>query len=191
MLQKNELTNLEFASGIPGALGGAITMNAGAYGGEMKDVVIWVEALDNSLNLSRYENIDMDFSYRHSIVEKQGLIVIRCAMKLAKGSTQLITIKWLKLSHLRKTKQPIHLPSAGSTFKRPEGYFAAKLIEDCGLKGFSIGAAQVSPLHCGFVVNNGEATAADIYALIKYVEAKVKEKTGVQLGTEVKIIGEF
>lgn len=188
---KQELTGLEFAGGIPGYLGGAITMNAGAYGGEMKDVVQWVEVLDENLNIKRYSNAEMEFGYRRSIVETRKLIVLRCGLKLRKGDPEQISATMTDLSQRRKTKQPLHLPSAGSTFKRPEGYFAGKLIEDSGLRGFTLGGAQVSELHCGFVVNIGDAAAKDVYDLIKHVQAVVYEKFGVRLETEVKMIGEF
>lgn len=188
---KSTLTGLEFASGIPGYLGGAIAMNAGAYGGEMKDVVEWVEVLDENLELQRYSNAQMEFAYRKSIVEPRGLIVIRCKLKLKKGDQEQINSLMADLNNRRKTKQPLHLPSAGSTFKRPEGYFAGKLIEDAGLRGFGIGNAQVSELHCGFVVNNGGASAREVYDLIRHVQQTVYNQFGVKLETEVKIVGEF
>lgn len=188
---RQNLTGLEFASGIPGYLGGAIAMNAGAYGGEMKDVVQWVEVLDENLNIQRYTNSEMEFGYRRSIVEPRGLIVIRCALKLKKGDPEQISATMAELNQKRKTKQPLHLPSAGSTFKRPEGYFAGKLIEDAGLRGFGIGGAQISELHCGFVVNIGDATAKDVLDLIRHVQATVYDKFQVKLETEVKILGEF
>jgi UDP-N-acetylmuramate dehydrogenase len=191
MVARSTLTGLEFASGIPGYLGGAIAMNAGAYGGEMKDVVEWVEALDGNLELRRYTNSEMEFIYRKSIVEPRNLIVIRCKMKLKKGNQEEINSTMSDLSLKRKTKQPLHLPSAGSTFKRPPGYYAGKLIEDAGLRGFSIGGAQVSELHCGFVVNKGNATARDVYDLIKHVQQTVFNQFGVMIETEVKMLGEF
>ncbi len=188
---KNTLTGLEFASGIPGTLGGALAMNAGAYGGEMKDIVEWVELIDSEYKLIRLNNSEMQFGYRHSIVQQKGYIVIRCAMRLKHGEQQQINEIMSDLANKRKTKQPLHLPSAGSTFKRPEGYFAGKLIEDAGLKGFQMGGAQVSPMHCGFVVNAAEATAEDVYSLIRYVQDTVYDKFAVKLETEVKILGEF
>lgn len=191
MVARSTLTGLEFASGIPGYLGGAIAMNAGAYGGEMKDIVEWVEALDGNLELQRYTNSEMEFIYRKSIVEPRNLIVIRCKMKLKKGNQEEINSIMSDLSLKRKTKQPLHLPSAGSTFKRPPGYYAGKLIEDAGLRGFSIGGAQVSELHCGFVVNKGNATARDVYDLIKHVQQTVFNQFGVMIETEVKMLGEF
>lgn len=188
---RESLTGLEFASGIPGAVGGAIAMNAGAYDGEMKDVVKWVEVLDKKLDVVRLSNEQMHFGYRKSIVEPEGLIVLSCCVGLKKGDQQAINDKMADLAVRRKTKQPLHLPSAGSTFKRPEGYFASKLIEDAGLKGYSIGGAQVSPLHSGFVVNNGGATARDVYELIRHVQNTVYSKSNVKLEPEVKILGEF
>ena len=191
MAAKSSLTGMEFASGIPGALGGAVTMNAGAYGGEMKDIVEWVEVLDQDLKLKRLQNTEMEFGYRKSVVERRKYIVIRCCIRLKKGNPAEINSIMADLTEKRKTKQPLHLPSAGSTFRRPEGYFAGKLVEDAGLRGFSIGGAQVSPLHCGFVVNNGDATARDVYDLIKHVQKTVFEKFNVKLETEVKMLGEF
>jgi len=191
MAAREGLTGMEFASGIPGSLGGAVTMNAGAYGGEMKDIVEWVEVLDQDLNLKRLKNDEMKFMYRKSIIEPGKHIVLRCCIKLKKGNKDEIDNKMAELAEKRKSKQPLHLPSAGSTFKRPEGYFAGKLIEDAGLRGFSIGGAQVSTLHCGFVVNNGDATAKDVYDLIRHVQKTVFEKFNVMLEPEVKILGEF
>ncbi|HYE81498.1 MAG TPA: UDP-N-acetylmuramate dehydrogenase [Clostridia bacterium] len=188
---KNSLAGMEFASGIPGSLGGAVTMNAGAYGGEMKDIVEWVEVLDQDLKLRRLQSSEMEFGYRKSVVEPGKYLVIRCCLKLRKGNQDKINSIMAELTEKRRSKQPLHLASAGSTFKRPEGYFAGKLIEDSGLRGYSIGGAQVSPLHCGFVVNNGNATARDVYDLIRYVQKTVFEKFKVRLETEVKILGDF
>jgi len=188
---KQNLTGLEFASGIPGYLGGAVAMNAGAYGGEMKDIVQWVEFLDENLNIQRYSNKEMDFGYRRSVIEQRGLIVIRCNIKLKKGNPEQIGTTMADLNQKRKTKQPLHLPSAGSTFKRPEGYFAGKLIEDAGLRGYTLGGAQVSELHCGFVVNVNNATAKDVLDLIKHVQSTIYDKYKIKLETEVKILGEF
>lgn len=191
MAARSSLTGMEFASGIPGALGGAVAMNAGAYGGEMKDIIEWVEVLDQNLKLKRLQGNEMEFGYRKSVVEPRGYIVVRCGIKLARGNQDEINSIMADLTEKRKTKQPLHLPSAGSTFRRPEGYFAGKLIEEAGLRGFSLGGAQVSPLHCGFVVNNGEATAQDVHNLIKHVQKTVLEKFGIKLETEVKMLGEF
>ena len=191
MAAREGLTGMEFASGIPGSLGGAVTMNAGAYGGEMKDIVEWVELLDQDLNIKRLKNDEMKFMYRKSIIEPGKHIVIRCCIRLKKGNKDEIDNKMAELAEKRKSKQPLHLPSAGSTFKRPEGYFAGKLIEDAGLRGFSIGGAQISTLHCGFVVNNGDAAAKDVYDLIRHVQKTVFKKFNVMLEPEVKILGEF
>ena len=191
MAAREGLTGMEFASGIPGSLGGAVTMNAGAYGGEMKDIVEWVELLDQDLNLKRLKNDEMKFMYRKSIIEPGKHIVLRCCIRLKKGNKDEIDSKMAELAEKRKSKQPLHLPSAGSTFKRPEGYFAGKLIEDAGLRGFTIGGAQVSTLHCGFVVNNGDAAAKDVYDLIRHVQKTVFKKFNVMLEPEVKILGEF
>jgi UDP-N-acetylmuramate dehydrogenase len=191
VVARETLTGLEFASGIPGFLGGAVAMNAGAYGGEMKDVIEWVEFLDENLELQRYTNSQMEFSYRKSIVEPRGLIITRCKMKLKKGNQEEINSIMSDLTQKRKTKQPLHLPSAGSTFKRPPGFFAGKLIEDAGLRGFGIGGAQVSELHCGFVVNTGNATAKDVYDLIKHVQQMVFNQFGIKMETEIKLLGEF
>lgn len=191
MAARQSLAGMEFASGIPGSLGGAVAMNAGAYGGEMKDIVEWVEVLDQELQLKMLQNAEMKFGYRRSIVEPEKYIVVRCCMKLRKGNPDEINSIMADLTEKRKSKQPLHLPSAGSTFKRPEGYFAGKLIEDAGLRGFSIGGAQVSALHCGFVVNNGGATAQDVYDLIRHVQKTVYDKFNVNLETEVKMLGEF
>jgi len=188
---KNSLTGMEFASGIPGALGGAVAMNAGAYGGEMKDIIEWVEVLDQELQLKRLRASELGFGYRKSVIEPGGYIAISCCLKLKQGDPVEINRMMADLTEKRKTKQPLHLPSAGSTFKRPEGYFAGKLIEDSGLRGFSLGGAQVSELHCGFVVNKGDATAQDVHDLIRYVQRAVAEKFNVRLETEVKMLGEF
>lgn len=188
---KNNLAGMEFASGIPGALGGAVAMNAGAYGGEMKDIIEWVEVLDQEHKLKRLQRSEMGFNYRKSVIEPKGYIAIRCCLKLKHGDPVEINRIMADLTEKRKTKQPLHLPSAGSTFKRPEGYFAGKLIEDSGLRGFALGGAQVSELHCGFVVNKGDATAQDVYDLIRHVQKTVAEKFNVKLETEVKMLGEF
>ncbi len=185
------LKGIEFASGIPGSLGGAIAMNAGAYGGEMKDIVEWVELFNKDYQVIRLSKEEMDFSYRKSIVEKEHYIVLRVGIKLEKGDQLEIDSRMAELALKRKTKQPLHLPSAGSTFKRPAGYFAGQLIEDSGLRGYALGGAQVSELHCGFVVNKDHATAKDIYDLIRYVQNVVYDKFEIKLDTEVKMIGDF
>ena len=188
---RSSLAGMEFASGIPGALGGAVAMNAGAYGGEMKDIIEWVEVLDQEYKLKRIPGSEMEFGYRKSVVEPRGYIALRCCLKLKQGNPEVINSIMADLTEKRRTKQPLHLPSAGSTFKRPEGYFAGKLIEDSGLRGFSHGGAQISELHCGFVVNRGNASAQEIYELIRHVQKTVYEKFHVKLDTEVKMLGEF
>ncbi|WP_427339816.1 UDP-N-acetylmuramate dehydrogenase [Caloranaerobacter sp. DY30410] len=187
---KHSLTGLEFASGIPGSLGGAITMNAGAYGGEMKDVVTLVRCIDEKGEIIEFTNEQMKFGYRSSIIDERGLIVIEVEMELKKGNYEDIKNYMDELTQKRTSKQPLNLPSAGSTFKRPEGYYAGKLIEDAGLRGLRFGDAQVSEKHCGFVVNLGNATCNDVLNLIKVIQKTVRDKFGVELKTEVKIIGE-
>jgi len=187
---KYSLSGLEFASGIPGSLGGAIAMNAGAYGGEMKDVVTKVLCLDTDGNFIEYENKDMRFGYRQSRVQDENLIVVQVEMKLKEGKYEDIKAYMDELTEKRTSKQPLNLPSAGSVFKRPEGHFAGKLIEDAGLKGLRLGDAQVSEKHSGFIVNVGEATSNDVINLIKVVQKTVSDKFGVKLETEVKILGE-
>ncbi len=185
-----ELTGFEFAAGIPGTLGGAVMMNAGAYGGEMKDIVEKVQLMDYDGNLIEKTGQEMDFAYRHSIVEDEDYIVVGATLKLAKGDKQAIEARMDELATARKTKQPLEYPSAGSTFKRPEGYFAGKLIMDAGLRGYQVGGAQVSEKHCGFVINKADATAADVLQLIDDVKQKVYETFGVELEPEVRMIGE-
>ena len=188
---KEGLTGLEFASGIPGTLGGGIAMNAGAYNGELKGLVTWVEVLDENLEIKRLTNDEMEFGYRHSCLEARGYIALRSSLKLMCGNQEEIDGKMNDFALRRRTKQPLALPSAGSTFKRPEGHYAGKLIEEAGLCGYSIGGASVSELHCGFVVTNGESTATEIYDLIKHIQKKVMETSGILLKTEVKMVGEF
>ncbi len=190
LLLRNELTGFEFASGIPGTLGGAVTMNAGAYGGEMKDVLEKIEVMDKEGNISELKGSDMQLGYRKSAIQEYNLIALSATMKLQKGKYEDIKAKMEDLDIRRKSKQPLDWPSAGSTFRRPEGYYAGKLVQDAGLKGLSMGRAQVSDLHSGFVINKGDATAEEIITLIRYIQSKVKEKFGVNLQTEVKIIGE-
>lgn len=187
---KESLTGFEFASGIPGTIGGAITMNAGAYGGEMKDIVIKVRALDKTNNIVELNNKDMDFRYRGSKVVDEGLIVLAVEFQLEKGKCSTIKEKMKDLTYRRTSKQPLELPSGGSTFKRPIGYFAGKLIDDAGLRGLRYGDAQVSEKHCGFVVNTGEATFEDVFTLIKTVQKIVNDKFDVILEPEIKIIGD-
>lgn len=186
----NELTGFEFASGIPGTLGGAITMNAGAYGPEIKDVVTQVEVMDKKGSLYILGNENMRFSYRSSAIQLDNLIALRAWISLKKGDYKEIKAKMDELNGLRRLKQPLEYPSAGSIFKRPVGHFAGKLIQDAGLRGYSIGGAQVSEKHCGFIINKGNATAEDVLSLIKHIQDVVKTKFGVELKTEVRIVGE-
>ncbi|RGX13711.1 UDP-N-acetylmuramate dehydrogenase [Paraclostridium sordellii] len=184
------LTGFEFASGIPGTLGGAIAMNAGAYGGEMKDIVKSVRLMDSKGNIIELSNKEMEFEYRRSLISKSGYIVLSAIMELKEGNFDEIKGYMKELTKSRVTKQPLNLPSAGSTFKRPEGHFAAKLIEDSGLKGLTLGGARVSEKHSGFVVNIGDAKAKDIIELINVVKSTVYSKFGVMLEEEVKILGD-
>lgn len=187
---KESLAGFEFASGIPGTLGGAVAMNAGAYGGEVKDVVKSVRLLDMDGNIFELTNEEMKFGYRKSILNEKRLIVLEVTIELQMGNYDDIKAIFDDLTVKRTTKQPLHLPSAGSTFKRPAGYFAGKLIEDSGLKGLTLKDAQVSPKHCGFVVNLGNASANDIIELLSIIKKTVNDKFGVKLEEEVKIIGE-
>jgi UDP-N-acetylmuramate dehydrogenase len=189
-IMNESLEGFEFASGIPGTLGGAITMNAGAYGGEMKDIVLGCSVIDDKGNTIYLKKQELDFGYRKSIVQEKGYIILEVDMKFKKGDFEKIKSITDDLTKKRTTKQPLHLPSAGSTFKRPDGYYAGKLIEDAGLKGVRVGDAMVSDLHSGFIVNVGNATADDVFNLIKLVQKVVKDKFDVELETEVKIIGE-
>lgn len=191
MARNNALTGLEFASGIPGTIGGAVYMNAGAYGGEMKNVVKTVRAIDEYGRIYELDSEKMDFSYRHSIVEERKLIVLEVTLELEHGSREAIDDRMKELAEARRSKQPLEYPSAGSTFKRPEGYFAGKLIMDAGLRGYSVGGAQVAEKHCGFVINKGGATASDVVELIRDVQHDVDDKFGVTLEPEVKMLGEF
>ena len=185
------LTGFEFASGIPGTLGGAVVMNAGAYGGEMKDVLIEVTVLTREGEIRTIPAEKLELGYRTSLAAKNGWIILEAVMKFQKGDAEAIRGRMEELKVQRVTKQPLDLPSAGSTFKRPEGYFAGKLIMDAGLRGFTVGGAQISEKHCGFVVNKGGATAEDVRNLICAVQKKVQEDAGVKLEPEVKFLGEF
>lgn len=184
------LEGLAFASGIPGTFGGAVVMNAGAYGGEMKDVLVSVDVLTAELEEKTIPAAALELAYRHSIVPEAGYIVLGGRLRLARGNEQEIRARMAELAQQRREKQPLQYPSAGSTFKRPEGYFAGKLISDAGLKGKTIGGAQVSEKHAGFIVNIGGATTKDILDLIAFCQQNVKEQFGVTLETEVKVIGE-
>lgn len=184
----NSLSGLEFAYGIPGTVGGAVFMNAGAYGGEIKDILQEVNCVDSAGNIHTLSAEKLDLSYRHSIFHENGWIVTSAVFKLKKGSKEEIKSKMDDLIGRRKDKQPLEYPNAGSTFKRPVGQFAGKLIQDCGLKGFSVGGAMISEKHSGFVINYNNATCKDVLSLIKQVQDIVKEKTGFFLECEVKII---
>lgn len=185
------LTGMEFAAGIPGTLGGAVVMNAGAYGGEMKDILKEALVMDSEGKVFTLDKKELKLGYRTSAVKENGYIVLSAVLELRMGKREEIRKLMEELKQKRIDKQPLDMPSAGSTFKRPEGYFAGKLIMDTGLRGFSVGGAQVSEKHCGFVVNTGEATASDVLALIREVQKRVREKFGVELETEVKFLGEF
>mgnify|MGYP004508915227 FL=1 len=185
------LTGFEFASGIPGTLGGAVVMNAGAYGGEMKDVLTEVTVLTREGEIRTIPAEKLELGYRTSLAAKNGWIILEAVLRFQKGDAEAIRSRMEELKVQRVTKQPLDLPSAGSTFKRPEGYFAGKLIMDAGLRGFTVGGAQISEKHCGFVVNKGGATAEDVRNLICAVQKKVQEDAGVKLEPEVKFLGEF
>lgn len=185
------LTGFEFAGGIPGTMGGAVVMNAGAYGGEMKDVLTEVTVMDEEGEIITLPADKLELGYRTSIIKTAGYIVLEAKLQLKKGNPEVIRETMKDLTIRRTTKQPLEYPSAGSTFKRPEGYFAGKLIMDTGLRGFQVGGAQISEKHCGFVVNTGDATAEDVKNLIEEVQKRVREKFGVTLEPEVKFLGEF
>lgn len=187
---KNSLTGIEFAAGIPGTLGGALAMNAGAYGGEMKNVVKSVRLMDTDGNIVELSNDEMEFAYRKSILSRKEYIVLSAILELELGNYDEIKETMTDYANRRTTKQPLSFPSAGSTFKRPEGHFAGKLIDDSGLRGLTLRGAQVSDKHCGFVVNLGEATAKDILDLMYVVKSTVNAKFGIMLEEEVKILGE-
>ena len=188
---EHSLTGMEFAAGIPGSIGGAVTMNAGAYGGEMKDILESVKVIDPEGMMHTLSVEELDLSYRHSCIMEKGGIVVEATIKLEKKPEEEIRAQMADLRNRRVEKQPLEYPSAGSTFKRPEGYFAGKLIMDAGLRGYTVGGAQVSEKHCGFVINHANATAADVRQLMQDVKEKVKEQFGVELEPEVKMIGEF
>lgn len=187
--QKHSLSGLEFASGIPGTLGGGIYMNAGAYGGELKDVVLSVTYADDKGSIITKENKDLDFSYRHSMFSDKNFVILEAVLKLSYGNEIKIREEMAELNRRRLEKQPLEFPSAGSTFKRPEGHFAGKLIQDAGLSGFRIGGAEVSKKHAGFVINTGDATAKDVLDLISHIQKTVFEKFGVSLEPEIKLVG--
>lgn len=189
MVMKASLKGFEFASGIPGTLGGAIFMNAGAYDGEMKDVVQWVEVLTQEGDVLRLEQSELGFGYRTSAIKEKGYVVLRVGIKLEHGPIEVIQEITNELTEKRTSKQPLNLPSAGSVFKRPEGHFAGKLIDDAGLRGLRHGDAQVSEKHCGFIVNVGKATCKEVLDLISVVQKVVKDTYDVELEREVRIFG--
>lgn len=186
-----ELTGFEFAAGIPGTVGGAVVMNAGAYGGEMKDIIASATVLTQDGDIIAINKEDLELGYRTSVIAKKGYVVLEAEYQLQKGDKEAIRARMDELKVQRVTKQPLEYPSAGSTFKRPEGYFAGKLIQDAGLRGFQVGGAEVSEKHCGFVINKDQATAADIQELMRQVSDKVMQEFGVKLEPEVKTLGEF
>ena len=188
-LEEN-LTGLEFASGIPGSLGGAVTMNAGAYDGEMKQVIKSIQVITEDGSLESIPQSACAFGYRSSILQQHNWVLVSVELQLKKGDHPAIAAKMLDLNTQRQTKQPLEYPSAGSTFRRPVGYFAGKLVQDAGFKGYAIGGAQVSEKHSGFVINKGGASAADILNLIGAIQAGVKDQFGVELKTEVIVIGQ-
>ncbi|MGN1180633.1 MAG: UDP-N-acetylmuramate dehydrogenase [Suilimivivens sp.] len=185
------LTGLEFASGIPGTIGGGVVMNAGAYDGEMKQIVESVTVLSNEGEILELGNSTMEFGYRTSIIRNRHFTVLTVTLKLRQGNKEEIRKKMDELNARRREKQPLEYPSAGSTFKRPEGHFAGKLIMDAGLRGYCVGGARVSEKHCGFVVNTGRATATDVADVIAEVQEKVKDKFGVSLEREIVYLGNF
>ena len=186
----NSLTGLEFASGIPGTVGGAVKMNAGAYGGEFKDIVVETTYLNSEQNLKKIQNKEHKFSYRYSIFDETNDIIISTKLKLKKGNKEFIKSKMEEFSLKRKEKQPINFPNAGSVFKRKNEYIPAEIIDKCGLKGYNIGDAYVSKLHAGFIINKGNATAQDVLNLIEHIKNVVKEKYYINLELEIKVIGE-
>ncbi len=185
------LGGMEFAAGIPGSIGGAVTMNAGAYGGEMKDILVSACVLLPDGSMQEISAEELELSYRHSCIPERGYLVTEAKMKLFAKPEEEVRAEMADLRNRRVEKQPLEYPSAGSTFKRPEGYFAGKLIMDAGLRGYAVGGAQVSEKHCGFVINRGGATAADVRNLMQDVQEKVQEAFGIWLEPEVKMIGDF
>jgi len=185
------LSGLEFASGIPGTIGGAVRMNAGAYGGEMAQIVESVEVMGMDGEILTLDNETMEFGYRTSAIKNRPYVVMNVVMKLQEGDTEQIRERMQELSEKRREKQPLDYPSAGSTFKRPEGNFAGKLVMDAGLSGKSCGGAQISEKHCGFIINKGNATAADVAQLIREATETVQDKFGVTLEPEVIFLGDF
>jgi len=190
-LARQEYSGFEFACGIPGTLGGAVTMNASAYDGEMKQCIIGAKVLSSQGKILDLTLDELQLGYRTSILQKENYILLEATMKFAKGDKQQIISKMKELNGRRRDKQPLEQYSAGSTFKRPQGYYAGKLIQDAGLSGYQVGGAAVSEKHCGFVINKDGATAKDFYQIIQDIKAIVKEKFGVELEPEVKMLGEF
>lgn len=188
---KQSLSGMEFASGIPGTIGGAVVMNAGAYDGEMKQIITEVTVMDENGEIMTLDNETMEFGYRTSIIKNRPFIVLSAKMTLEEGDAEVIRAKMDDFAERRRSKQPLEFPSAGSTFKRPEGYFAGKLIMEAGLRGYRIGGAQVAEKHCGFVINMGNATAADISELMEEVTERVEKQFSVTLEPEVIRLGNF
>ncbi len=190
-LKNQEISGFEQLSGIPGTIGGAIYMNAGAYGKEMKDIVISTRCMNMKGEIFELSNEEQKFEYRSSVFNTKEYIILEAKLKLKKGKKEDIELQMNEYLNQRKEKQPLEYPSAGSTFKRQEGIITAKLIDECGLKGYKIGGAMVSEKHAGFIVNTGDATAKDVLELIKYVKDEVYKKYGVKIEEEVKIVGEL
>lgn len=186
-----ELSGMEFAAGIPGSIGGGVVMNAGAYDGEMKQITESVKVMDKEGNILVLDNDTMEFGYRTSIIKNRPFIVLEVVLRMRAGKKDEIQAKMNELMAKRQSRQPLNYPSAGSTFKRPEGYFAGKLIMDAGMRGYRIGDAQVSEKHCGFIVNIGNASAADVREVIEEVQEKVKERFHVRLEPEIIFLGDF
>ena len=186
---KNSITGFEFASGIPGTFGGAIKMNAGAYGGEFKDIIESVTCMDYEGNIFELSNKECNFSYRHSLFSESNYIILEAKLKLQKGDSKEIKSKMDEYAKARKEKQPISMPSAGSTFKRGEDFITAKLIDECGLKGYTVGGAQISTMHAGFIVNTGDATAEDVLNLVDHVKEEVYKKFGKKIELEIQVLG--
>ena len=190
-IEEASLTGFEFAAGIPGTLGGALVMNAGAYGSEMKNILTSADVLDRDGRILTLTAEELELGYRHSCIPEKGYLVLSGTFELSHGEPANIRETMEELSRRRREKQPLEYPSAGSTFKRPEGHFAGKLIEEAGLRGFSVGGAQVAEKHCGFVINRDHATASDVRNLCREVAKRVKEHSGVDLEMEVKILGDI